>query len=157
MVDEGEPIRSTVGLHPTTLDVSFERCYFWSIYNRPWCRKCQGLNSYQEPFDSPWLNVVPSKNLGLKLTDQQLGISLFYHLCAKNCEKDTSRCGKLGGEKGLMVFPVRGTLLEAPILSWNKRWVPSKFPQFWNNMEWPEQTESAQMEIPWRPGMKASN
>ena len=33
------------------------------------------LNAYQDPFGSAWLNVVPSKNLGLKLTDQQLRIS----------------------------------------------------------------------------------
>ena len=34
------------------------------------------LNAYQDPFGSAWLNVVQSKNFGLKLTDQQLRISL---------------------------------------------------------------------------------
>ena len=53
----------------------------------------------------------------------------------------------------IMVFPVpeardvsRGTTTSK--LSWNRRWVPSKFPQFWNHMVWPEQMESAQMELP---------
>ena len=53
----------------------------------------------------------------------------------------------------IMVFPVpearyvsRGTT--TPILSWNRRWVPSKFPQFLNHMVWPEQTQNAQMELP---------
>ena len=41
------------------------------------------LNAYQDPFGSAWLNVVPSKNLGLKLTDQQMRISLSLHLGAK--------------------------------------------------------------------------
>ena len=33
-------------------------------------------NAYQDPFGSAWLKVLPSKSLGLKLTDQQLRISL---------------------------------------------------------------------------------
>ena len=41
------------------------------------------LNAYQDPFGSAWLNVVPSKNLGLKLTDQQLRISLSLRLGSK--------------------------------------------------------------------------
>ena len=53
------------------------------------------LNAYQDPFSSAWLNVVPSKNLGLKITDQQLRISLSLPLGAKLCEKHTCRCGKV--------------------------------------------------------------
>ena len=53
------------------------------------------LNAYQDPFGSAWLNVVPSKNLGLKLTDQQLRISLSLRLSAKICKKHNCRCGKL--------------------------------------------------------------
>ena len=49
------------------------------------------LNAYQDPFGSAWLNVVPSKNLGLKLTDQQLRISLSLRLGSKICEKHTCR------------------------------------------------------------------
>ena len=58
------------------------------------------LNAYQDPFGSAWLNVVPSKNLGLKLTDQQLRISLSLRLGSKICEKHTCRCGKLVEENG---------------------------------------------------------
>ena len=68
------------------------------------------LNAYQDPFSSAWLNVIPSKNLGLKLTDQQLRISLSLRLGAKIWEKHTCRCGKF---------------VE----------VPSKFLQFWNQMD----------------------
>ena len=58
------------------------------------------LNAYQDPFGSAWLNVVPSKNLGLKLTDQQLRISLSVRLGPKICEKHTCRCGKFVEENG---------------------------------------------------------
>ena len=58
------------------------------------------LNAYQDPFGSAWLNVVPRKNLGLKLTDQQLRISVSLRLGAKICEKHTCRCGKLVEENG---------------------------------------------------------
>ena len=58
------------------------------------------LTAYQDPFGSAWLNVVPSKNLGLKLTDQQLRISLSLRLGTKVCEKHTCRCGKLVEENG---------------------------------------------------------
>ena len=58
------------------------------------------LNAYQDPFVSAWLNVVPSKNLGLKLTDQQLRISLSLRLGAKICKRHSCCCGKLVEEKG---------------------------------------------------------
>ena len=61
------------------------------------------LNAYQDPFGSAcisWLNVVPSKNLSLKLTDQQLRISLTLRLGANLCKKHTCRCGKLVEENG---------------------------------------------------------
>ena len=62
--------------------------------------KVKRLNAYQDPFGSAWLNVVPSKNLGVKLTDQQLRICLSLRLGAKVCEKHTCRCGKLVEENG---------------------------------------------------------
>ena len=62
--------------------------------------KVKRLNAYQDPFGSAWLNVVPSKNLGLKLTDQQLRISLSLRLGSKICEKHICRCGKLVEENG---------------------------------------------------------
>ena len=58
------------------------------------------LNAYQDTFGSAWLNVVPSKNLGPKVTDQQLRISLSLRLGAKICEKHTCRCGKLVEKNG---------------------------------------------------------
>ena len=58
------------------------------------------LNAYQDPSGSASLNVVPSKNLGLKLTDQHWRISLSLRLGAKICEKHTCRCGKLVEEIG---------------------------------------------------------
>ena len=60
------------------------------------------LNAYQDAFGSAWLNVVPSKNFGLKLTDQQLRISLSLRLGRKIYEKHTCRCGKLVEEKGYL-------------------------------------------------------
>ena len=47
------------------------------------------LNAYQDPFGLEWLNVVPSKNLDLKLKDQQLRILLSLCLGAKIWEKQT--------------------------------------------------------------------
>ena len=70
------------------------------------------LNAYQDHFGSAWLNVVPSKNLGLKLTDQQLRISLSLRLGSKICEKHICRCGKLVEENGHQCQK-RGTFLEA--------------------------------------------
>ena len=58
------------------------------------------LNAYRDPFGSAWLNVLPSKNLCLKVTDQQLRISLSLRLGAKTCQKHTCRCGKLVEENG---------------------------------------------------------
>ena len=58
------------------------------------------LNAFQDPFGSAWLNVVPNKNIGLKLTDQQPHISSSLRLCEKICEKHTCRCGTLVEENG---------------------------------------------------------
>ena len=63
-------------------------------------KRLNGLNAYQDPFGFAWLNVVPSKNLGLKLTDQQLHISLSLRIGAKICEKNTCRCSKFVEENG---------------------------------------------------------
>ena len=62
--------------------------------------KFKRLNAYQDPFGSAWLNVLQSKNLGLKLTDQQLRISLSLRLSAKFREKHFCRCIKLVEENG---------------------------------------------------------
>ena len=102
MTDESEPIRSdlpsgfiqkhwTSPLSDTTFDQLITDLDVENV---------KRLNAYQDPFGSAWLNVVPSKNLDLKLTDQQLRISLSLRLGAKICEKHTCRCGKLVEENG---------------------------------------------------------
>ena len=48
----------------------------------------------QGKFGSHWLNVVPCKNLGLKLDDQQLRISIGLRLGANICVAHTCHCGK---------------------------------------------------------------
>ena len=48
-------------------------------------------DAYQDPFGSAWLNVVPSKNLGLKIS---------FRLGAKIFEKHNCRGGKLVEENG---------------------------------------------------------
>ena len=52
------------------------------------------FNAYQGKFGSQWLNVVPCKNLGLKLDDQQLRISISLRLGANICVAHTCHCGK---------------------------------------------------------------
>ena len=49
---------------------------------------------------SLWLNVVPSKNFSLKLTDQQLRISVSLSLSAKKSKKPSCRCCKRVEENG---------------------------------------------------------
>ena len=73
---------------------------FDQLITDPDVENVKRLNAYQDPFSSAWLNVVPSKNLVLKLTDQQLRISLSLHLGVKIWKKHTSRCGKLVEENG---------------------------------------------------------
>ena len=43
---------------------------------------------------SQWVNVVPWKNLGLKLDDQHLRISIGLRLGANICVAHTCHCGK---------------------------------------------------------------
>ena len=55
---------------------------------------------------NPWLgsqclNVVPCKNLGLKLDDQQLRISIGFYLGANICVAHTCHCGKRVERDGL--------------------------------------------------------
>ena len=52
------------------------------------------FNAHQGKFVSQWLNVVPCKNLGLKLDDQQLRFSIGLRLCANICVAHTCHCGK---------------------------------------------------------------
>ena len=57
--------------------------------------KCsKAFNAHQGKFGSQWLNVVPCKNLGLKLDDQLLRISIDLRLEANICVAHTCHCGK---------------------------------------------------------------
>ena len=52
------------------------------------------FNAHEGNFGSQWLNVVPCKNLGLKLDDQQLRISVRLRLGANIYVAHTCHCGK---------------------------------------------------------------
>ena len=52
------------------------------------------FNAHKGRFGPQWLNVVPCKNLGLKLDDQQLRISIGLRLGANICIEHTCHCGK---------------------------------------------------------------
>ena len=64
-------------------------------------KRSKVFNAHQGKFGSQWLNVVPCKNLGLKLDDQQLRISIGLHLGANICVAHTCRCGKRVERDGL--------------------------------------------------------
>ena len=57
-------------------------------------KRSKVFNAHQGKFGSHWLNVVPCKNLGLKLDDQQLRISIGLRLGANICFGHTCHCGK---------------------------------------------------------------
>ena len=63
--------------------------------NRPrYDFRSKNFNAHQGTFGSQWLNVVPCKNLGLKLDDQQLRIPIGLRLGANICVAHTCHCGK---------------------------------------------------------------
>ena len=57
--------------------------------------------AHQGKFRSQCLNVVPCKNLGLKLDDQQLRSSIGLRLGANICVAHTCHCGKRVERDGL--------------------------------------------------------
>ena len=59
------------------------------------------FNAHQDNFRSQWLNVIPCKNLGLKLDDQQLRISIGLRLGVNICVAHTCHCGKRVERDGL--------------------------------------------------------
>ena len=59
------------------------------------------FNAHHGKFGSQRLNVVPCKNLGLKLDDQQLRISIGLRLGANICVAHTCHCGKRVERDGL--------------------------------------------------------
>ena len=59
-------------------------------------KRSKFFSAHQGIFGSQWLNVVPCKNLGLKLDDQQLRISIGLRLGANICVAHTCHCCKSG-------------------------------------------------------------
>ena len=107
------------------------------------------LNAYQDPFGSAWLNVVAN----ISDWNQQISNFASRNPSAWVRKNTLAVVVNLSKRTDIIVFPVpeardvsQGTTTS--ILSWNRRWVPSKFLQFGNHMVWPEQTESAQIELP---------
>ena len=64
-------------------------------------KRSKVFNAHQGTFGSQWLNVVPCRNLGQKLYDQQLRISIGLRLCANICVAHTCHCGKRVERDGL--------------------------------------------------------
>ena len=62
------------------------------------------FNAHQAQFVCQWLNIVPCKNLGLKLEDQQLRILYGLRLGADICVAHTRHCGERVERDGLQVF-----------------------------------------------------
>ena len=58
------------------------------------------FNAFQDRFGSQWLNVIPCKNLRLKLSNQQLRIAIGLRLGSKICELHKCVCGKDVTEDG---------------------------------------------------------
>ena len=52
------------------------------------------FNAFQDRFGSQWLNVIPCKNLRIKLSNQQLRIAIGFILGSKICERHKCVCGK---------------------------------------------------------------
>ena len=64
-------------------------------------KRSKVFNAHQGKFGSQWLNVVPCKNLGLKLDDHRLRISIGLRLGANICVAHTGHCGKRVERDGL--------------------------------------------------------
>ena len=64
-------------------------------------KRSKVFNAHQGKFGSQWLNGVLCKNLGLKLDDQQLRISIGLRLGANICVAHTCHCGKRVERDGL--------------------------------------------------------
>ena len=64
-------------------------------------KRSKVFDAHQGKFGSQWLNVVPCKNLGLKLDCQQLRISIGLRLGANICVAHTCHCYKRVERDGL--------------------------------------------------------
>ena len=58
------------------------------------------FNAFQDRFGSHWLNVIPCKNLRLKLSNQQLRIAIGLRLGSIRSERLECVCGKDFTEDG---------------------------------------------------------
>ena len=90
-------------------------------------KRSKVFNAHQGKFGSQWLNVVPCKNLDLKLDDQQLLISIGLRLGANICVAHTCHCGKSVERDGLhgLFAPrvlVASYVMILSILSLSRRW-----------------------------------
>ena len=64
-------------------------------------KRLKVFNAHQGKLGSQWLNVVPCRNLGLKLDGQQLRIPIGWRLGANICVAHTCHCGKRVERDGL--------------------------------------------------------
>ena len=64
-------------------------------------KRSKVFKAHQGKFGSHWLYVFPCKNMGLKLDDQQLRISIGLRLGANICLEHTCHCGKRVERDGL--------------------------------------------------------
>ena len=60
----------------------------------------KNLNVFQDRFGSQWLNVIPCKNLELKLSNQQIRVAIGLRQGSKICERHECVCGKDVTEDG---------------------------------------------------------
>ena len=63
------------------------------------------FNAFQDRFGSQWLNVIPCKNLRLKLSNQQLRNAIGPRLGSKNCKRH-----KCVGEKDVTEYGWHGLI-----------------------------------------------
>ena len=63
------------------------------------------FNAFQDRFRFQWLNVIPCKNLSLKLSNQQVRIAIGLRLGSKICERHKCVCGKDVTEDGWHGLP----------------------------------------------------
>ena len=79
-------------------------------------KRSKVFNAHQVKFGSQWLNVVPCKNLGLKLDDQQLRISIGLRLGANIRVGHTCHCGKRVERDGFTVFLAPRVLVASHVM-----------------------------------------
>ena len=75
--------------------------YAQDLISRMDDKRYEVFNAHQRKFGSLWLNVVPSKNLDLKLDDPRLRISIGLGLGANISVAHTCHCGKRVDRDGL--------------------------------------------------------